>query len=462
MNPKDEHQRESLFLDYPDIITYERLRTILEQMENCICKIKTENEAGTGFFCKIPFPNLKNQLSVLITNNHIINKELLSKPNAKISFSTKNDKNSKEISFHGRKRMTFSKDKYDTTIIEIRNEDNIKNFMELDDAIINDIFKDENNNINEFENQSIYIIQYPNEILSVSFGRINELDCCKSYEIVHRCNTEKGASGSPILKLNNKIIGVHKSGKSKKELYNCGAFLVEPIKEFIEKYNNDKKLNLKNKKNLTPNKNIKSKKEKILCNKKLPRHTPDTKKAKINLVKINHKIDNYNINNKIPFNPINLNKLKKQSSYPNDNSKFIPKKRPLKSNALINSPSLIGPINVKSNAIKYSNYQKIIEDSKTKYQKNINEINKLYDQNQPIEFIKYIVHNYKYKNCVNSEELLKNKSLEKIIEIISPEYNPDYYLDKDSVGVYNEIFKLLALMKEYIKNDNNVNNDKNK
>ena len=261
MNPKDEHQRESLFLDYPDIITYERLRTILEQMENCICRIKTENEAGTGFFCKIPFPNLKNQLSVLITNNHIINEELLSKPNAKISFSTKNCKNSKEISFHGRKRMTFSEDKYDTTIIEIRDEDNIKNFMELDDAIINDIFKDENNNINEFENQSIYIIQYPNEILSVSFGRINELDCCKSYEIVHRCNTEKGASGSPILKLNNKIIGVHKSGKSKKELYNCGAFLVEPIKEFIEKYNNDKKLNLKNKKNLTPNKNIKSKKE---------------------------------------------------------------------------------------------------------------------------------------------------------------------------------------------------------
>ena len=63
---------------------------------------------------------------------------------------------------------------------------------------------------------------------------------------------------------------------------------------------------------------------------------------------------------------------------------------------------------------------------------------------------------------MNSEELLKNKSLEKIIEIISPEYNPDYYLDKDSVGVYNEIFKLLALMKEHIKNDNNVNNDKNK
>ena len=163
MNSKDEHQRESLFLDYPDIITYERLRTILEQMENCICRIKTENEAGTGFFCKIPFPNLKKQISVLITNNHIINEELLFKPNAKISFSTKNDKNSKEISFHGRKRMTFSEDKYDTTIIEIRDEDNIKNFMELDDAIINDIFKDENNNINEFENQSIYIIQYPNE-----------------------------------------------------------------------------------------------------------------------------------------------------------------------------------------------------------------------------------------------------------------------------------------------------------
>ena len=41
-------------------------------MENCICKIYPENgKKGSGFFCKIPLNN--NLLSVLITNNHILN-----------------------------------------------------------------------------------------------------------------------------------------------------------------------------------------------------------------------------------------------------------------------------------------------------------------------------------------------------------------------------------------------------
>ena len=39
---------------------------------------------GTGFFCKIPFPALNNMLNVFITNNHIINNELLYKEDTKI------------------------------------------------------------------------------------------------------------------------------------------------------------------------------------------------------------------------------------------------------------------------------------------------------------------------------------------------------------------------------------------
>ena len=47
-------------------------KTILYQIENCICKIyKNNKEIGIGFFRKIPFKN--NLLKVLITNNHILN-----------------------------------------------------------------------------------------------------------------------------------------------------------------------------------------------------------------------------------------------------------------------------------------------------------------------------------------------------------------------------------------------------
>ena len=53
-------------------MSLEKTKTILYQMENCICKIYKNNEViGTGFLCKISFNN--NLLKVLITNNHILN-----------------------------------------------------------------------------------------------------------------------------------------------------------------------------------------------------------------------------------------------------------------------------------------------------------------------------------------------------------------------------------------------------
>ena len=49
--------------------------------EKCVCKIirefKTNNEpkfiSGTGFFCEIPFSNIK----VIFTNNHVLDQEFL-------------------------------------------------------------------------------------------------------------------------------------------------------------------------------------------------------------------------------------------------------------------------------------------------------------------------------------------------------------------------------------------------
>ena len=64
-------------------------------MERNICKINIGKEQGTGFFCKIPFPNQDKLLPVFITNNHVINKDTLNKD--KIELDIKIEKNTKEI-----------------------------------------------------------------------------------------------------------------------------------------------------------------------------------------------------------------------------------------------------------------------------------------------------------------------------------------------------------------------------
>ena len=63
-------------------------------MKKSICKIYINNDnKGIGFFCKIPFPNNKYLLSVLITTNDIINESLLEKEKQiKISINNNNKK----------------------------------------------------------------------------------------------------------------------------------------------------------------------------------------------------------------------------------------------------------------------------------------------------------------------------------------------------------------------------------
>ena len=79
----------------------------------------------------------------------------------------------------------------------------------------------------------------------------------KKYEFYHKCCTNFGSSGSPILNLKNKLIGIHKlehkdkkykgTKRKKKNEFKIGTFLNFPIKEFIQIYfqnnNNESKIN---------------------------------------------------------------------------------------------------------------------------------------------------------------------------------------------------------------------------
>ena len=151
-----ESQKESILSGYPNVISYECTQKIMEQMVKNICKIKIGKEQGTGFFCKIPFPDRNNMLSVFITNNHIINEELLYKKNEKIKIDIFEETEIKEIDLNNRKKYT--NEEYDITIIEIKEEDKIKNYLELDDIIIEDIINNKNKN-NKYLKKKIYIIK---------------------------------------------------------------------------------------------------------------------------------------------------------------------------------------------------------------------------------------------------------------------------------------------------------------
>ena len=173
-----EYYEEGILLGYPNVISYESTKKILEQMEKNICKINMGQLQGTGFFCKIPLLNKY----MLITNNHIINEDILYKKDGKIKIDIKEENEIKEIGLNN--RMKYTNEEYDITIIEIKEKDNIKNYLELDDIIMNDILNN-NNKKKEYINETIYKIQYPENKLSVSYGILDNIYEDKKYNFNH-------------------------------------------------------------------------------------------------------------------------------------------------------------------------------------------------------------------------------------------------------------------------------------
>ena len=140
MSLKSSIIKETLIENQPIPVGIEETKLILYQMENCICKIYQNERTGTGFFCKIPFPDKNNVLNVLITNNHILNKEdIKNNKIIELIINNKEGKIKREIKMdETRKRFTYKNDEegVDITIIEIKSNDNINNFLEIDDEIL--------------------------------------------------------------------------------------------------------------------------------------------------------------------------------------------------------------------------------------------------------------------------------------------------------------------------------------
>ena len=213
---------------YPQPVSREQSEIILRQMARGICKVNSNNEIASGFFCYVPFDAVN--MKVLITNHHVIS-EKYCKENKYIEIFLNDGENHFSIPIHDGRKKYFN-EKYDITIIQIRTDDNINaKFLELDESVIYE--KTEN----YFKNLTIYNISYPNSNKAmVSYGLLEEVD---GSVLKCLCSSERSCSGSPILNLSShRIIGLNIGSITNEDnLENKCCFLKKPIKNFINTIN---------------------------------------------------------------------------------------------------------------------------------------------------------------------------------------------------------------------------------
>ena len=189
---------------------------------------------GTGFFIKFKDDNyydIKYQY-FLMTCEYVIEKKMIEANNINIDIFYHYENIHKKIELNQEKRFIKEyKTDYnvDITIIEIKKEDNISwaYFLEPDYGILNGFDK--------YLKEKIIIHQYPlaNE---QCYSEGNITDIIKSEKrIIYECSTEKGSSGSPIIKEDSKFVfGIHYYGNYQYGYYgnnNYGYFIIDVLND---------------------------------------------------------------------------------------------------------------------------------------------------------------------------------------------------------------------------------------
>ena len=203
----------------------------LELMKECLCKIENKNGKGVGFFCCIPYK--KMNLFAMITNNHLVNDDILRNDKI-IEIVLNNDEEEKKIVEINDNRKIYTSVQYDTTIIQINPKtDDIKQYLKIDENIFQQPYL-------VYEN--VYVLQYINNKNLIkkikSKGVVNKI---KNYNIKYTCNSSYSLSGCPLLNVKDLVIGIHE--ESLVNFNNNGILLKNPLNHYINDILNKNKKN---------------------------------------------------------------------------------------------------------------------------------------------------------------------------------------------------------------------------
>ena len=182
---------------FADVREYKYL---LEKANKCVCKITKNNNIGSGFFCKIQDPQNEDKiLRVLFTCYHVLPFDNLYNFN---EFNYSINKITKKLNLDNRKIWFNKNDDLDYICIEILKEDNIEEFLMINEDLIN-----KKCDISQFKNEKIIIFGNKGDELKFDKGII--LNYIENF-CFHNCNTCQGFSGGLILNQFHNIIGIHK------------------------------------------------------------------------------------------------------------------------------------------------------------------------------------------------------------------------------------------------------------
>ena len=213
-----ENQRECLIKGLSPTIMSEEM---IGKLSKSISRIEYDNKISTGFFMTINLQ--KKQYYFLLTCEHTISQDNIdSKITIKIYYGKKKKEEEREIDLDSEKRFMKSYKEFDVTLIEILPEDNIPEKKYL--------YPDFNykNGYEQYINTQIYTAGYP-EVdrykgdKHFSAGQLKNINHKKQF-FQHNCDTREGSSGSPLLNINQQVIGIH-FGYNKSKTTNLGAFI---------------------------------------------------------------------------------------------------------------------------------------------------------------------------------------------------------------------------------------------
>ena len=433
---------------------------LIEKLSESILRIEFENKISTGFFMKMNFQEI-NRKFLLTCAHSIIKENIESKITISIFYGKAEQETEKKIELDNNKRFIkcFIDDDIDATIIEILPEDEIpENKYLYPDLNYQDGYE-------QYFKSNIYTAGYPNfniykgekyfsagEILGFRF--IND----NNYHFLHNCSTKAGSSGSPLININQQVVGIH-YGCNIKRTVNHGVFIGSIIDILYkeEKVNiilngkiDDEKINQS--KIVKEDVNIYNNKEKIINDRNVKINNNEEKNRNVNRdrndinIKKDETInDNINLNknepdiisikNKTPKKKDNdfLIKVLSKGEDNNKNSKSLSNSDMAIINEVFNNPSFMKLMKT------FSQDQKIFRKLN-----NMPEVQKLKESN-PI--FKEAFNNPDLMNKLGNPEILKifseiksiiNKDKEKNNNIDDPKIFEDKFNQLKNMGFNND------------------------